>query len=54
MTSENALNEDRMKFHYCVLYTPVLKQQEVQQVLQDALPEDRGIAFYPCVELWWH
>ena len=42
---QHALKEDRMKFHYCVLYTPVLKQQEVQQVLQDVLPEGRGIAF---------
>ena len=54
MTLGNASSEDTMKYHYCVLYTPVLKQQEVQQFLQDAIPEGRGIAFYPCVELWWH
>ena len=46
--------DDRTKYHYCVLYTQVLKQWEVTQVIRKALPKGRGIVFYPCVELWWN
>ena len=37
---------------YFVLYTQQLKQYQVTEVIQRNLPEDMGIAFYPCVELW--
>lgn len=42
------------KFNYCVLYTQVLKQWEVCEVIRKSLPEGRGTVFYPCVELWWN
>lgn len=44
----------KTKYHYSVLYTKVLKQWEVTQVIRKALPEGRGTVFYPCVELWWN
>lgn len=51
---DKSKTDDRAKYHYCVLYTQVLKQWEVTQVIRKALPEGRGIVFYPCVELWWN
>lgn len=42
------------KYSYCVLYTQVLKQWEVCEVIRKSLPEGRGTVFYPCVELWWN
>lgn len=42
------------KYSYCVLYTQVLKQWEVYEVIRKSLPEGRGTVFYPCVELWWN
>lgn len=42
------------KYSYCVLYTKVLKQWEVCEVIRKSLPEGRGTVFYPCVELWWN
>ncbi len=47
-------NDKDKKFHYCVLYTQVLKQWEVTTVLKKALPEGKGTVFYPCTELWRH
>lgn len=44
----------RKKYSYCVLYTQVLKQWEVCEVIRKSLPEGRGTVFYPCVELWWN
>ena len=48
--------EDRKEKHridrYFVLYTQQPKQYQVTEVIQRSLPEDMGIAFYPCVELW--
>lgn len=41
-------------YRYCVLYTQVLKQWEVYEVIRKSLPEGRGTVFYPCVELWWN
>lgn len=41
-----------MKYHYCVLYTNVLKQAELSSVLKKALPENRGTVFYPCMECY--
>lgn len=40
------------KYHYCVLYTDVLKQAEVRSVLKKALPGGRGTVFYPCMECY--
>ena len=40
------------KFHYSVLYTPVVKQERLRAVLKEALPEGRGTVFYPCMECW--
>lgn len=40
------------KARYCVLFTQTLKQWEVTEVIKRRLPEERGIVFYPCVELW--
>ena len=42
------------QYHYCVLYTPTLKQWKVYHTLKNSLPEGEGIVFYPCVELWWN
>lgn len=42
------------RYRYCVLYTQVLKQWEVCEVVRKSLPEGRGTVFYPCVELWWN
>lgn len=47
-------NSVEKKFHYCVLYTQVLKQWSVTRALRRALPAARGTVFYPCVELWRH
>lgn len=41
-------------FHYCVLYVRVAKQHKIADVIRETLPEERGIVFYPCTELWWH
>lgn len=38
--------------YYCVLYTGVLKQEEVSRILKRDLPDKRGTVFYPCVETW--
>ena len=40
------------KSHYCVIFTQTLKQWDVTEVIRRSLPEDKGIVFYPCVELW--
>ena len=32
----------------------VAKQHKVADAIRESLPEDRGIVFYPCTELWWH
>lgn len=37
---------------YYVLFTQTLKQWDVTESIRRTLPEGRGIAFYPCVELW--
>lgn len=42
------------KTHYCVLYVRVAKQHKVADAIREMLPEDRGVVFYPCTELWWH
>lgn len=39
--------------HYCILFTQTLKQWEVTEAIQKALPEGKGEVFYPVVELWW-
>lgn len=44
----------KKEYRYCVLYTQVLKQWEVYEVIRKSLPEGRGTVFYPCVELWWN
>ena len=53
---ENTSNCDiiiRMtEMHYCVLYTPVMKQTRVREVLRRMLPGGKGIVFYPCFENW--
>lgn len=50
------VGDDRLEkeYRYCVLYTKVLKQWEVYEVIRKSLPEGRGTVFYPCVELWWN
>lgn len=40
------------KSRYCVLFTQTLKQWDVTETIKRALPEDRGVVFYPCTELW--
>ena len=40
------------RIRYCVFYTQTLKQWEVTEVIRRSLPEEKGIVFYPCVELW--
>lgn len=40
------------KYRYCVLYTQVLKQERLRDVLKMRLPEDRGTVFYPCMEVY--
>lgn len=40
------------KYHYCVLYTQVLKQERLRDILKMRLPEDRGTVFYPCMEVY--
>ena len=45
---------ENLKSHYCVIYTQVLKQWSVTEIIRRALPEGQGEVFYPCVELWWH
>lgn len=52
MKNENRSNDE--KVHYCVLYTQVLKQWKVSEMIQRALPDGKGEVFYPCRELWWH
>lgn len=54
--SEGSIDSDfhGKKYSYCVLYTQVLKQWEVCEVIRKSLPEGRGTVFYPCVELWWN
>lgn len=37
---------------YIVLYTNVLKQAEVCSTLKKALPGNRGMVFYPCMECY--
>lgn len=49
---DNKKFDRKKKCHYSVLYTKVLKQWEVTQAVQKALPEGRGTVFYPCAELW--
>ena len=44
----------KRKPHYCVVFTRSLKQWEVTEAIQNALPDGKGEVFYPCVELWWH
>ncbi len=51
--SEDSVSR-RKEYRYCVLYTQVLKQWEVYEVIRKSLPEGRGTVFYPCVELWWN
>lgn len=41
------------KPYYCILYTQSLKQWEVTEAIQKALPDGTGEVFYPVVELWW-
>ena len=43
-------NENKLR--YCVLFTQVLKQWDVAETIKRALPQGRGIVFYPCTELW--
>ena len=52
--NENKLTreEQEMKPRYCVLFTQTLKQWDVTETIKRALPEDRGVVFYPCTELW--
>lgn len=40
------------KFHYCVLFTQVAKQEKLKLVLEKAFPKDRGKVFLPGME-WW-
>lgn len=40
------------KSRYCVLFTQTLKQWDVTETIKQALPEGRGVVFYPCTELW--
>lgn len=40
------------KYRYCVLYTQVLKQERLRDILKMRLPEDRGTVFYPCMEVY--
>lgn len=40
------------KYRYCVLYTQVLKQERLRDILKKRLPEDRGTVFYPCMEVY--
>lgn len=40
------------KYHYCVLYTNILRQADVCAVLKKALPGNRGTVFYPCMECY--
>lgn len=40
------------RYRYCVLYTQVLKQEKLRDVLKMRLPEDRGTVFYPCMEVY--
>lgn len=40
------------KYRYCVLYTQVLKQEKLRDVLKTELPEGRGTVFYPCMEVY--
>lgn len=40
------------RFHYCVLFTQTAKQARLTEVLREALPEERGIVFYPCMEYY--
>ncbi|MCR5421400.1 MAG: hypothetical protein K6E98_10350 [Lachnospiraceae bacterium] len=41
-----------MGHHYCVIYTQTAKQQQVRDVLREALPEAKGYIFYPCMEVY--
>lgn len=50
----NSRESEKKEYRYCVLYTQVLKQWEVYEVIRKSLPEGRGTVFYPCVELWWN
>lgn len=50
----NSREAEKKGYRYCVLYTQVLKQWEVYEVIRKSLPEGRGTVFYPCVELWWN
>lgn len=43
---------DNGKANYVVVYTQALKLWNVTEVIRRSLPEDKGIVFYPCVELW--
>lgn len=43
---------DEGKARYYVLFVQTLKQWEVREVIRRKLPEDKGVAFYPCVERW--
>lgn len=40
------------KYRYCVLYMNALKQAKFCSVLKQALPENRGTVFYPCMECY--
>ena len=40
------------KCRYCVLYTQVLKQERLRDILKVGLPEGRGTVFYPCMEVY--
>lgn len=44
--------ENGSKMRYYVLFTQTLKQWNVTETIRKTLPEGRGTAFYPCVELW--
>lgn len=40
------------KYRYCVLYTQVIKQERLRDILKMEFPAGRGTVFYPCMEVY--